>query len=999
MGFVDRGGGREAKGSSLRRSKKNPGAPSSRNQCLHKNFILPPTRSTPLPPPACTTIISNMIAYARRQATCSSISAITSSSISVLAEHEEVPQTQTARTLDRASQLVDAVGSFNKSLNVSGIPQEDEVAMLIRMTGVDHGVLPIQRHIDASTAILSRKLQFDQAGLFRRAAEEGNVSTVLCWCAEQERQPMLVEMCKEHNKLLLSDTLQLHDRVSFKNKKGKKVSFSEDNRDTDQHKKNIDSGVDRRNSQKHAALTTPDGVVLYCLVGVHPNNTDSMKLKLQEKWVEEVRDYAKNAEVLGILSGLDLSRGSDSHYAQEWMLRQSWWVAGELKLPLVLFLDSKTSEGLIRTGQRVAVLLDELIQSSSFEANTVMCVGTSNRGPLAEDSACTASSYRAPVAVVLHNGLKVLACSEDMRKWVSRHQPESPQAVVLRHAEQKGTSTRIPILPAYVIVTVEGLNFASDGLYETEKDTTGDYVDVWAKLLPQLCATARGTCSSPAESTTIKQEDRLSWTQLLIGTASPWCTPQNLPDKDLCTLPNEPGHYLYVVRTLYEAMKREYEKEVRDTPSRADCTEISLVSHETLADLVLCNALWVFFADYIAEALLKDGQTDGCCSGHTPIDVNEHHVGPSSTRKKECPKGPFKGVGKVYVCTKCQSPLLDHPGYEIRQSSFENSSFGENQATQAKALELDDGNQVSHNVPLQLHVFPAISTDKNCSYNGGGHQFDALLLRGRLLYCCHCGTRVGGVNEGEEGDAPSGRTIQAHLTEVELVTCEHHTRDTSTEINSNYNPVEKEEEHVWYTSKAQCVIKRCENEEKDTDSFEALLEQATREREELERERAEAETHLDDSKASKKRKTGKKNVKANNKSNFTHFRNKDFTPRSVREKEREREPGKATQDNSHRDVRNDSAQYSLERDLHIEKTTTMLSSAASSHGETAFEEEQRIMRRDSLVKEEMSANNTGASSFIALSRRQRKKEKKHKQYQVKATGHNNDGSESDECGN
>ncbi|CCW68864.1 unnamed protein product [Phytomonas sp. Hart1] len=746
-------------------------------------------------------------------------------------------------------------------------------------------------------------------------------------------------------------------------------------------------------SQLPSPSSISDGVILYCLVGVHPNNICSMNLKLQEKWIGEIRCNAKNSEVVGILSGLDLGRGSDSHYAQEWMLRQSWWLAGELRLPLVLFVDSQTSEGLIFTGQRMTVLLDELIQSSSSTESAGKGVDTPGREPSAGDNTGTVSSCKAPVAVVLHNGMKILACSEDMRNWVSTHQPESPQAVVLRHSAQKGTSPYHPVVPAYVIATAEGLNIGSDGLDKTENATATDCIEYWAKTLPRLRSSTGETSCSHIANTMNEKNSCLSWTQLLVGTSSPWCTPQNLPDKDLGTLPNEPGHYPYVVRTLYEVMKRVYEREVGDTLEQTECNP--LASHEALEDLVLCNTLWVFFAGYIAEALLKDDPITRCYNGHSPIDVNKGHLDPSLTKEKTCPDVHFQDVRKVYVCIRCQNLLFDQLNYALKGSPFDDSFFSENKGPQVQAYESGTGNQESHNLPLMLHNFASMSTNQNGSYNLKGSQFSALSVHGRLLCCRHCGAQVGCVKEGEEDDTLSDPAILAHLTEVELVPYNYyHSLNLLKATNSNQNSTEKTEEPIWCSSKAQCVIKKYGDKEKDTDDFQALLEQAALEREEIERDQIKAEEYLyqDTNKTSKKRKEGKKNVKANNRSNFSHFRNKDFVPRSVREKEKEKVICKITDDDYYPKVRNGFSQDIMKYELLIQRDTTTFSSVASSHERPALEKKRSVMPKQYLVEEKMCAGNTMEPSFISPSRRQRKKNKKRQQPQVKTTDNDNDDS-------
>lgn len=506
MGFVDRGGGREAKGASLRRSKNNPGAPTAKNKTTKREYTAPATRATPTPPHACLPVLKTLIAAA--------------------------PAEGAAMEPTAAS----AVGGLEKALAA------------VRDAAQTGG----SPYIDATVALLSRKLEEDQEGIFRRAVEEGKLTAMVCWCGEVERQSLLLSTCVQHNKLYRGTLEQQQQQRSATGGDPRHVHF------------NVDGAVVGSVTAAATTMSSPGkaGILLYAVLGIHVNSIDRVNMRVHDQWIKELEANVKHGDVVGVLTGLNLSREHGTHYAQERLFKECWRVAAEVRLPLVLHLGAGDAASLTETVNRAAKLLNELLAATSTAAD---------------------GAGAAPSAVVLHNGLHALHASTAMQQLVRAHRPAA-------------VSTAPAAVPFYVLVTADGLAVAKTEGSEMKATATADSgasAEALAALLPPRAGL--GSDSDSAAATTNSSsgggggDAAVHLSQLLIGTGAPWGTPRNLPDPYLCTLPNEPGNYAYVVQTVYDAMQ---------PPPAAAAAELTLAD---LSAIAAVNHLLAFFHECVLE--------------------------------------------------------------------------------------------------------------------------------------------------------------------------------------------------------------------------------------------------------------------------------------------------------------------------------------------------------------------------------------------------------------
>eukprot|EP01114_Cavostelium_apophysatum_P013428 TRINITY_DN3253_c0_g1_i2.p1 TRINITY_DN3253_c0_g1~~TRINITY_DN3253_c0_g1_i2.p1 ORF type:complete len:518 (+),score=180.58 TRINITY_DN3253_c0_g1_i2:654-2207(+) len=78
-----------------------------------------------------------------------------------------------------------------------------------------------------------------------------------------------------------------------------------------------------------------DGV-LYCLLGIHPDNVKRSNDKTMVQKVEQLRSWAFQPQVLALACGIDHSREISTHYGQEKNLKDHIALAEELEIPLVI---------------------------------------------------------------------------------------------------------------------------------------------------------------------------------------------------------------------------------------------------------------------------------------------------------------------------------------------------------------------------------------------------------------------------------------------------------------------------------------------------------------------------------------------------------------------------------------------------------------------------------------------------------------------------------------
>ncbi|GET85579.1 hypothetical protein, conserved [Leishmania tarentolae] len=511
MGFVDRGGGREAKGSSLRQSKSNPGAPTTKKKSANKNYTTPTTRTTPKPPPVCLPVLKALVAPASVEE----------------AEREEETASLTVARFEKA------LAAVRSAAEAGGSP-----------------------YMDAAVGLLSRKLEADQENIFRRAVEEGRLAAMVCWCSEVERQSLLLSTCVQHNKLCRG-ALEKQQR-SAAGGDSRHVHFKMD-------------GVVAASPTPAATSSSSSkaGILLYAVLGIHVNSIDRVNMRLHDQWIKELEANVKDGDVVGVLTGLNLSREHGTHYAQERLFKECWRVAAEVRLPLVLHLGAADAASLTETVNRAAKLLSELLAETAD--------GTS----------------AAPPAAVLHNGVRALHASTAMQQLVRAHRPGVGSAAAV---------------PFYVLATADGLAVArtEGGKREVTApaERGGPSVEALAALLPPrariLSHADHAATSSSGEGAPV----HLS--QLLIGTDAPWGTPQNLPDPYLCTLPNEPGNYAYVVQTIFDAMQ--------PPPPAAAAAELTPAD---LSAIAAVNHLRVFFH----ECIVMQQQQPAVVAGLTDSDA------------------------------------------------------------------------------------------------------------------------------------------------------------------------------------------------------------------------------------------------------------------------------------------------------------------------------------------------------------------------------------------
>ncbi|KPA73421.1 hypothetical protein ABB37_09865 [Leptomonas pyrrhocoris] len=558
MGFVDRGGGREAKGTSLRRSKKNPGAAATRNKGAHKKYVTPTTRATPAPPAACGPFIQ------------------------------------------RLADATDAATAANACVDVW-------------KAACDAVASGTALHVDTAVALLSRKLEDDQEGVFRRAVEEGKLAGALCWSVEVEKQATLLDTCVQHNKLLRGAAAATDAAASTSSSSSpsaaaaaRHVRFQDDVTATTPSPVAVTGGA--------TAPLPKRGVVLYAILGIHVNSVDRVHMRQHEQWVNELEESVKHGEVVGVLSGLNWSRDHGTHYAQERLMRECWRVAAAARLPLVLHLYAADTAALTETVNRAAELIHELLGNDSQSQGSATATTTT-----ATAAAAAAPPHLPfPSAIVLYNGLQALHASPAMQQLVRAHRPGASSSTTATsttegasapHHQQQHSSS---VVPFYVLVTADGLGeqppAATTQEAEEGKEGAAASVEHIASLLP--CRVVDDAAHGHDKLDDVAADDDLSGvlhlSQLLIGTGAPWGTPQNLPDPHLCTLPNEPGNYHYVVKTVFDAMKAPRSSSCRD----GGAAPAAVSSADQLAAYVFLNQLRVFFHECIAAAANDDDDDD-----------------------------------------------------------------------------------------------------------------------------------------------------------------------------------------------------------------------------------------------------------------------------------------------------------------------------------------------------------------------------------------------------
>lgn len=169
-----------------------------------------------------------------------------------------------------------------------------------------------------------------------RAKTEGNLSAIVTWFSDIEKQITLAELCK------------------------------------------LNSGF------------------CYYVTGVHPDNIDRTNKKSHESWISQTEDLARRPECLGILTGLNLNREFGTHFAQETLLKQSCELADKLLLPIILHIpDGASLERTIEVLREVGWTHDSDLGIESDGSRRVLihdiitsCGGNIDRLMLAVNAGC-----------------------------------------------------------------------------------------------------------------------------------------------------------------------------------------------------------------------------------------------------------------------------------------------------------------------------------------------------------------------------------------------------------------------------------------------------------------------------------------------------------------------------------------------------------------------------------------------------------------------------------
>ena len=175
--------------------------------------------------------------------------------------------------------------------------------------------MAIGKYFDCGVAIMSRQYERDRDTVVKRA-KNCDVSGMLCWFADIEKQSELAEYCKSNSGLC------------------------------------------------------------YFATGILPDNVDRTNKKQDEILLSKIQSIACRSECVGITSGLNLSRDIGSHYAQELLLFGCYYLAYKCGLPLILHCNNdgismeKTVELLQGTQLQEYLSLKQASDGGSTSTNT-----------------------------------------------------------------------------------------------------------------------------------------------------------------------------------------------------------------------------------------------------------------------------------------------------------------------------------------------------------------------------------------------------------------------------------------------------------------------------------------------------------------------------------------------------------------------------------------------------------------------------------------------------
>jgi Tat protein secretion system quality control protein TatD with DNase activity len=287
---------------------------------------------------------------------------------------------------------------------------------------------------------------------------------------------------------------------------------------------------------------------------------------------------------------------------------------------------------------------------------------------------------------------------------------------------------------------------------------------------------------------------RIPQDRFVIGSNSPWDTPQNITDEYVRSLPNESANYSYIAQALSEAMS-------------IDARHFSEIVRTTIA-----NTLFKVI-EQIEDANAHRENSDSECSEE--VDEAAEEVS-AKEHEEETLLVPIAGANgsSFYSCVKCRAHSFPETALVTHRSDARKITFKSSK--------------------LRPAIDGCASTLFLVVRRGSVVSGEGLVVADDVVSCGGCGGKMGSV--ANEAPCPCGAVMDG-------VT-------------------------------ARIIASRVELIRSDVDD-ENLLTLARLEREKQENASS-SESEGSDSGA--KRKDKKLNVKANNRSNMSHYRNKNWAP-------------------------------------------------------------------------------------------------------------------------
>ena len=309
--------------------------------------------------------------------------------------------------------------------------------------------------------------------------------------------------------------------------------------------------------------------------------------------------------------------------------------------------------------------------------------------------------------------------------------------------------------------------------------------------------------------------------RILLSSDSPWHTPHNLPDEHLRTLHNDPANVSFVVEALAELME---------------------IEQSELKAAFKKNTIQVFYSLYDASQPKdhSDSDDDESCDGSDGDDaaaakaepVKEETTAPASDVDVSLGSlivAPNASSSRHFACIKCRTKSFTHSSLVTHAPDAPRVTFKGKSSSSRGDGSCDN-----------TAFFLVVNTDTNCIRGGYG----ITVGEGDAALCAGCECKMGTI--AHETTCPCGARMEGATVRI-----------TASRVEAMEDALTDQE----------------------------LLARAAEERTRNIKERAaEAAAESSDDDDKKKRKP-KANVKQNNRSNMSNFRNKNFTPGIVAQTE------------------------------------------------------------------------------------------------------------------